>query len=774
MMRPLGFLLALAVAGTASAASNDDSDPYVHDRVATVGSTAFFAGQTAAFGTELWATDGTAGATRLVADIAKGAASSSPYQITAVGSLVFFVADDGFHGRELWVSDGTAAGTHLVSDLVPGSGSSDPDHLCAAGSLLYFVVHDPTTGYALWRTDGTPGGTILLKDVLASASADEFDHNWHHVHVGVGSTLFLNANGGLWVSDGTAGGTIQLVAAGAAGGTPIAMAAFGSRCVYTSVDDGSKPWVSDGTVGGTSRITASVSSTDFNDSLGGLMYTRGTSSTVTNGVYTWDGASASMTLLSSTALAPFFFVHAGGSVFTSVDSTADASHRYLFRSDGTIAGSGMVGTCAVSDRLVGAGSRAFFASPNAGHKEFWSSDGTAAGTVRATTKFVDLLPVGSVGGSALAGTLSAQATLWASDGTDAGTVQLMPPLTPAGASPLPAGYLRNLLHLGSQQPDRILGGVSGPHIDTDDFLASGYGPEYLQQPAHGQAADLGASATEQPLVWTDTLATRVDGIWDDGYAGDFYRQYYAITLLVPSTRTARIAYWIDDRVRVWEDGDPTPILAVDANGSGSSAPFTLTAGVHRFLCKYEQITSSSVFAIKFTDSLGADLTDLGYTLADIVPPNVVSTSPADGATGVATGAVVSISFSEPMDTSVAPASVATVSGGASGSWAWSDRLHLAWTPSVALATGTSYTVSVAASALDRNGNALSPISVGFTTLGTTPGTTSAGSTTSGSTTTSGAPATPTNGTKNFFCGLGDGGAAVLMLVAAWWTRRRTG
>jgi ELWxxDGT repeat protein len=51
---------------------------------------------------ELWKSDGTATGTRLLQDIAPGAASSIPHAFTIAGSQIFFVADDNQHGEELW------------------------------------------------------------------------------------------------------------------------------------------------------------------------------------------------------------------------------------------------------------------------------------------------------------------------------------------------------------------------------------------------------------------------------------------------------------------------------------------------------------------------------------------------------------------------------------------------------------------------------------------------------------------------------------------------
>ncbi|HEX4965052.1 MAG TPA: ELWxxDGT repeat protein [Thermoanaerobaculia bacterium] len=129
------------------------------------GGRVFFAGDDGVHGSELWATDGTAAGTGMVADIARGASGSSLRSLTAVGRRVFFVADDGIHGSELWTSDGTRAGTRMVADIVPGARSSYPASLAAVDGLLLFAADDGVHGLEPWVSDGTRAGTRMLQDV---------------------------------------------------------------------------------------------------------------------------------------------------------------------------------------------------------------------------------------------------------------------------------------------------------------------------------------------------------------------------------------------------------------------------------------------------------------------------------------------------------------------------------------------------------------------------------------------------------------------------------
>ncbi|HYN82562.1 MAG TPA: Ig-like domain-containing protein [Gemmatimonadaceae bacterium] len=110
-----------------------------------------------------------------------------------------------------------------------------------------------------------------------------------------------------------------------------------------------------------------------------------------------------------------------------------------------------------------------------------------------------------------------------------------------------------------------------------------------------------------------------------------------------------------------------------------------------------------------------------FTTTDNVPPTVTAVSPTNGATGVATNTAVNITFSEAMDANTIngatitlrnPSTSALVAGVVTTVGTTGAR----FTPSVALAAGTTYSLTVTTGVSDVAGNAMAaPFTSGFTT-----------------------------------------------------------
>jgi len=191
-----------------------------------VNGTLYFTASDATHGRELWASDGSAAGTAMVADINPGSGGSYPAWLTNLNGTLFFEATDGTHGYELWKSDGSAAGTAMVADIVPGGGSSSPRDIINVNGELFFAAYDGTHGTELWESNGTAAGTTMVADINPGTTT-----SWYYTGVygtftntvtttgsypynltNVNGKLYFTANDGthgteVWKSDGTAAGT---------------------------------------------------------------------------------------------------------------------------------------------------------------------------------------------------------------------------------------------------------------------------------------------------------------------------------------------------------------------------------------------------------------------------------------------------------------------------------------------------------------------------------------------------------------------------------------
>lgn len=285
------------------------SDGSTPDRFVSLGSVAVFGATTAEEGRELWASDGTAAGTVLLADICSGECSAAPrgllvtpkgYFFVAVNEdserevwltrgtpgstirlatrlgasldilphflesqgVLYFVAHDDLHGQELWRSDGTPAGTYLVADLYPGPGPSNIGPLRLFAGRLFFSADNGTTGPSLWSSDGTAAGTRLVKD---TSPRDVYPQGQLTGMVPTSRFLYFFANSfkgfALWRSDGTPRGTQVVSDPGFAphpeSPQPRSVTTLGSRLLFLAetAGQGEEIWTSDGTRAGTRRIT---------------------------------------------------------------------------------------------------------------------------------------------------------------------------------------------------------------------------------------------------------------------------------------------------------------------------------------------------------------------------------------------------------------------------------------------------------------------------------------------------------------------------------------
>jgi len=215
-------------------------------------------------GWELYSSDGSAAGTVLLKDINPGPASSGVAshagQFEISGGYLFFTAYTAAQGTELWKTDGTAAGTVMVKDIDPGNNADDvgPDKLTDVNGTLYFVATTNATGTELWISDGTAAGTVLVKDIVPGP-----DPNTPQELTNVNGMLFFNAgepdqanNRELWKSDGTINGTVPVKLITSGGLDPQGLRSFNGLLYFSGNDGitGRELWVSDGTACGTQRL----------------------------------------------------------------------------------------------------------------------------------------------------------------------------------------------------------------------------------------------------------------------------------------------------------------------------------------------------------------------------------------------------------------------------------------------------------------------------------------------------------------------------------------
>jgi ELWxxDGT repeat protein len=515
------------------------------DRLLVVsGDTVYFTADDGIHGWELWASDGSAGGTRLVRDILPGSLSSNPRDLTDFRGNLVFTADDlggnsnqsepeevpaAGHGRELWRTDGTAAGTVLIQDLWPGERGSDPGSLTVSGGAVFFSAEVRSTvekslpgepeatsdegdyGRELWKTDGTSEGTVLVKDI------DPYgDGSYPEGLFDAGGTLYFRArdyasNHELWKSDGTEGGTVQVadIYPGSEGSYPQYFA-FDGRTLYFNANDGShgyELWKSDGTEEGTTLVA------DIEP---------GSDSSYPYYLIVWNGT--------------LYFSAENDYGTTSEPENGGAvesgTGRELWKSDGTESGTLLVkdirpgyqtGGYPLSSYpesfAVAAGQLFFVANDGMHGEELWKTDGTEAGTLLVR----DLLP--GIGDSCVdyleeyrgmlvfsANDGSRGREAWVSDGTASGTV-LAEDLFPGAGGSSPVGFTifkGQLLYWAGTE-----GGTSLRHVGG---LAPKPYPDLLLglKPGHGSMIgdNLHRSKARRGLVPGQTLPLSIaNGSW---------------------------------------------------------------------------------------------------------------------------------------------------------------------------------------------------------------------------------------------------------------------
>ncbi len=204
----------------------------------------------------LWRTDGTPGGTAALK--LSGAAPAVSARGVSFRGKVYFEGKTSWNGREPWVSDGTAGGTRILADLAPGSASGRFLEPVATDKAIFFLgkgkIH-----YTLWKTDGTAKGTVQVLPNLVDCGS--------LIRLGdkvLFEGMLLNDPAGLepWISDGTAAGTHRILdlAPGTNPGRFLSPFRLGGKICFFGTDGrslGPKEFglfLTDGTAAGTVRV----------------------------------------------------------------------------------------------------------------------------------------------------------------------------------------------------------------------------------------------------------------------------------------------------------------------------------------------------------------------------------------------------------------------------------------------------------------------------------------------------------------------------------------
>jgi ELWxxDGT repeat protein len=430
-----------------------------------------FSNTAPASGQEPWISDGTAGGTQLLRDIAPSVRNgdSQPFLFAQFQGFAMMRATDGVHSAGLWRTDGTASGTQMLSGVYPDDELGVTIPSAIVNGRLVFAGNDGTNGGEPWVTDGTSAGTLLLKDISPGANSGIPASSYPGAcggFVTMGGYAYFGARnfpttGDLWRTDGTPAGTTFIedfrYSRFFSAASVCVLAQLNGYVFFTAEappDGAAGLWKTDGTAAGTTQVLDAASNPLAGPSsmvlLNGSLYFASSNGTA-RGIFRTDGTPAGTVAVVLPAIpasglsGPYGPVVAGSYLFY---STCTSGSCTLFSTDGTSgqstalsATSGMIPPVMSSFR----GKVIYQGKSNDTGVEPWISDGTTQGThllLDIIPGNADSSPVGFVNFNGLLyftisrpvsnGTVS---EFWRTDGTASGTI----PIGNVSATPIPYG-----------------------------------------------------------------------------------------------------------------------------------------------------------------------------------------------------------------------------------------------------------------------------------------------------------------------------------------------
>ncbi|MGE0918339.1 Ig-like domain-containing protein [Trichlorobacter lovleyi] len=162
---------------------------------------------------------------------------------------------------------------------------------------------------------------------------------------------------------------------------------------------------------------------------------------------------------------------------------------------------------------------------------------------------------------------------------------------------------------------------------------------------------------------------------------------------------------------------PVVIVSMLSLATAASAAVSYT---YDSLNRLTNINYGNGASITYTYDAAGNITQIARVGTDNVAPTVVSTAPANAATGIATSTDITATFSEAMTPATINSSTFSVtgpSGAVAGTVSYSG-IVATFTPTAPLATAASYTATITTAASDQAGNHLAASKVwSFTTAG---------------------------------------------------------
>ncbi len=335
-------------------------DPTPGARLTTVGANLFFF-RTDAAGLSLLVSTGEPGSTLRLSTIVTGAQGLEHVGVS--GNRLLYSAEDALGIHHLFGSDGTAAGTEQVAKLL------GPTFGIMTVGPEAFVADGVENGAAeVLETDGSSTGTSVLQGVFPFNFTDRLGYRGGRGHSSALNLIALVVNelGAFRIRPGESPETVFLKPANPIGSSPQPAILHGSEAFFTAGSNGPSVFRTDGTPDGSTRFTD-----------GGLVGFAGDRVLVAEAV---GGSAVSLATGEKQGLdAGTRVPRAVRLKQTTVLLTGDTP-RILWATDGTAAGTAMLGDLGpvtrVLDPLALADGRAVVAAQTA----LWFTDGTAAGT----------------------------------------------------------------------------------------------------------------------------------------------------------------------------------------------------------------------------------------------------------------------------------------------------------------------------------------------------------------------------------------------------------